>query len=70
MDVGDYSRTLKHHMIAVAFGNSVSLEKIRIAYGIGVTTKDDYANALQTYQAYLVEIKSPQRDRATALGDA
>jgi len=30
------------------------------------TTKDDYAKALQTYQAYLDEIKSDQRDKAAA----
>ena len=32
----------------------------------GDATKDDYTKALRSYQAYLVEIKSAQRDQATA----
>ena len=35
----------------------------------GDTTKDDYAKALQAYQANLVEIKSPQRDEAATFHD-
>ena len=33
-------------------------------------TKDDYTQALRAYQAYVVEIKSPQRDEAAAFNDA
>ena len=32
----------------------------------GHATKDDYTKALRAYQAYLVEIKSTQRDKAAA----
>ena len=32
----------------------------------GHATKEDYAKALRVYQAYLVEIKSAQRDEAAA----
>ena len=32
----------------------------------GYASKDDYAKALQAYQAHLNEIKSPQRDEAVA----
>ena len=32
----------------------------------GDAMKEDYAKALRVYQAYLVEIKSPQRDEAAA----
>ena len=35
----------------------------------GHATKEDYAKVLQTYQAYLGEMKSPQRDQAAALSD-
>ena len=35
-------------------------------YGYGHATKDDYAEALQSYQAYLDEVKSDQRDQAAA----
>ena len=33
-------------------------------YMDGHATKDQYANALRSHQAYLVEIKSDQRDKA------
>ena len=36
----------------------------------GHAAKDNYAKALQVYQANLVEIKSPQRDEAAAFNDA
>ena len=36
--------------------------------GYGQATKDVYANAFRSYQAYLVEIKSTQRDEAAAAG--
>ena len=32
----------------------------------GHATKDDYVKALRAYQAYLVEIKRPQRDESSA----
>ena len=62
-------RALKHHMIAVGFGDNDSLEKIKLLFMNGQATKEDYAKALRVYQAYLVEIKSPQRDQAAAFND-
>ena len=62
-------RTLKHHMIAAGLGDNDSLEKIKQLFMNGHASKDDYAKALQVYQAYLVEIKSPQRDEAAAADD-
>ena len=38
-------------------------------YSKGCATKDDYAKALQAYQAYLSEIKSDDRDKAAAFSD-
>ncbi len=35
----------------------------------GNATKEEYTKALQLYQAYLSEIKSPQRDKAAAAHD-
>ena len=35
----------------------------------GHATKDDYVKALRAYQAYLVEIKRPQRDESAAFSD-
>ena len=65
----NYDRALKHYMIAVGTGYNKSLNQIKEMYMHGFATKDDYANALLAYQAYLVEIKSDQRDNAAAFGD-
>jgi len=53
----DMDRALKHWMIAVRSGCSRSLEAIKQFYSSGHATKEDYTNALQSYQAYLGEIK-------------
>jgi len=69
-DAGNVDRALKHHMIAVRGGNSESLQKIKEMYSdYGHATKEDYTKALQSYQEYLGEIKSPQRDKAAAFSD-
>ena len=64
------ARALKHFMIAAGFGDNDSLEKIKHMFMNGHAAKDNYAKALQVYQANLVEIKSPQRDEAAAFNDA
>ena len=43
-----------------------SLDAIKQLYSKGHATKDDYTKALLSYQAYLGEIKSDQRDKAAA----
>jgi len=63
---GNKERALKHFMIAVRGGQAKSLETIKALYSNGFATKDVYTKALQAYQAYLSEIKSPQRDKAAA----
>ena len=68
-DAGNYDRALKHHMIAVRGGDTDSVKEIQRMYKDGHATKVHYANALQSYQVYLDEIKSDQRDKAAALGD-
>ena len=65
-DEGNMNRSLKHYMIAAEGGEPDSLKQIRKLYTNGHATKDDYAKALRAYQAYLVEIKSTQRDAAAA----
>ena len=66
---GNYERAFKHYMIAVRGGDTDSNKEIQRKYMGGHVTKDQYANALQSQQAYLNEIKSDQRDKAAALGD-
>ena len=65
---GNYDRALKHFMIAVRGGHT-SVKEIQRMYMDGHGTKDHYANALQSHQAYLNEIKSDQRDKAAAFRD-
>ena len=63
---GNMNRALKHYMITARDGDSDALKKIQELYTNGHATKEDYATALRAYQAYLVEIKSTQRDAAAA----
>ena len=66
---GNMERALKHFMIAAGFGYKGSLKKIKDMFMNGDATKDNYAKALQVYQANLVEIKSPQRNEAATFHD-
>jgi len=66
---GNMDRALRHYMIAVMAGDSDSLKYIKELYSDGHATKEDYTKALQSYQEYLVEIKSVQRDEAAAFSD-
>jgi len=63
---GNVDRALRHWMIAVKNGDSASLKNIKLLYSNGYVMKDNYAKALRSYQAYLDEIKSDQRDEAAA----
>lgn len=65
-DASNVDRALKHYKIAIEGGSDMSLENIQALYSGGRATKDDYTNALRTYQAYLDDIKSVQRDEAAA----
>ena len=62
----NWTRSLKHHMIAVRSGHAKSLQVVKGLYSKGHATKEDYTSALQLYQEYLGEIKSVQRDKAAA----
>ena len=66
---GNTDRALKHHIIAAGSGESNSLKEIQSLYTNGHATKEDYTKALRAYQAYLIEIKSEQRDAAAAFSD-
>jgi len=65
-NAGNMERALKHYMIAVRDGQNDSLEIIKRMYKDERASKDEYARALQSYQMYLSEIKSKQRDEAAA----
>ena len=57
-------RASKHYRISAMCGDSASLEKIRDFYRYGYATKDEYAEALVSYQSYLALTRSEQRDKA------
>ena len=69
-NAGNFDRALKHYMIAVRGGHTKSLKVIQRMYKEGHVTKDHYANALRSHQAYLNEIQSDQRDKAAAYKDS
>jgi len=62
-------KALKHFMNAIEGGYAASLGIIKLMYKEGEATKEDYTNALRSYQAYLDEIKSDQRDKAASSND-
>ena len=64
---GNMERALKHYMISGRDGYAESLEIIKRMYKDELATKEDYTKALQSYQKYLSEIKSTQRDTAAAV---
>ena len=65
-ELGNMNRALKHWMIATKDGCVESLESIKTLGHEGHATKDDLYKAFHSYQAYLDEIKSDQRDEAAA----
>jgi len=68
-NAGNYDRALKHHMIAAAHGDTDSLKQVKQLFMDGYATKDDYTKALRSYQTYLGEVKSDQRDKAAAFDE-
>jgi len=67
---GNMERAKKHWMIAVKDGNSISLTAIQSLHSSGEATKEEYTQALRSYQAYLGVIKSSQRDEAAAFDES
>ena len=67
---GNLDRALKHYMIAIRGGQAEeSLGMVQKMFMNGYATNDDYAKALQARQAYLDEIKNPQRDEAATFDE-
>jgi TPR repeat protein len=70
-NAGKYNRALQHWLIACERGNSNagSLKNIKRLFVAGRATKEDYEKALLSFQAYVDEIKSDQRDEAAAMSE-
>ena len=63
---GNLDRALKHFVIAIRGGYHDSLNMFKQLYSKGYATKEDYTKALQSYQTFVSEVKSVQRDEAAA----
>ena len=66
---GNMVKAIKHYMISVEGGVHKSLKQIQELYSNGHVSKEKYTEALRSYQKYLDEIRSPQRDKAAAYKD-
>jgi TPR repeat protein len=67
---GNVDKGIKHAKIAASFGHAGDLNNIKVCFlRLGPATRDDYEQALHSYQQYLEEVKSDQRDMAAAFYD-
>ena len=57
-------RAVKYFIIAANLGDDESVKALKHGYAMGLLSKDDYAEALRTYQAAVDATKSPQREAA------
>ena len=61
---GNFERARKHFIIAANLGYHDSLKMVLRLHTMGHASKEDYANALRTYQAAVDETKSSEREEA------
>ena len=64
---GNNQRAYKHYLIAAGAGFKLSLDIVKSGFRSGIITKDEYANALRSYQKSQDDIKSDARDKARAV---
>jgi TPR repeat protein len=58
-------RSVKHLIIAANLGHDKSIQKLMVAYKAGCVDKKEFAAALRSHHAAVVEsMKSPQREAA------
>ncbi|KAL3791043.1 hypothetical protein ACHAWO_010558 [Cyclotella atomus] len=63
---GKIDRAIKHWLLACEGGHPDALQGIRNGYTDGTASKADYEKALRSYQQYLDDVKSANRDKAAA----
>ena len=61
---GQFSRAVKHWIIAAKLGLDDSLDALKLAYRDGHVNKEDFDATLRGYQAAIDATKSPQREEA------
>ena len=64
LNAGDIGRAMKHWMISAGMGHDGALDKIRLSFMNGNATKAQFETTLRSYQAFIGDIKSNQRDKA------
>ena len=57
-------RAVKHWIIAANLGCDRSIQDLKVCYGNGAVSKEDFAAALRAHQAAVDATKSPQRETA------
>ncbi|EJK76978.1 hypothetical protein THAOC_01223 [Thalassiosira oceanica] len=63
----NFDRAVGHFLISSMMGHKRSLEHIKRAFMAGIATKEQYTHALKGYQDAVEEMKSHDRDEASAL---
>ncbi|EJK47614.1 hypothetical protein THAOC_33653 [Thalassiosira oceanica] len=63
----NYVRALRHWLISAKMGHKDSVETIKNMFMDGIATKEQYAEALKGYRDAVEEMKSHDRDEASAL---
>ncbi|EJK56337.1 hypothetical protein THAOC_23801, partial [Thalassiosira oceanica] len=64
---GNHDRAVRHFLISAKMGNKDSLENVKSLFMGGIATKEQYAEALKGYRDAVEEMKSHDRDEASAL---
>ena len=64
LEEGNRERASKHLLIGARVGDEACLRAVRNCFVDGFVTKDEYAEALRSYQKQQEDMKSPSRDEA------
>ena len=62
----NYDVALQHWMIAASLGHQGALDEIKDMFEYDLATKAEYAEALRGYHGAVKEMRSPDRDEASA----
>ena len=61
---GNERQAIKHFILAARAGHERALEGVKLGYMVGIVTKEEYGDALRSYQVRQDEMKSDARDKA------
>ena len=66
-NAGNHHRAFMHFLLAAKAGYKDSLDEVKEGFMRGMVTRNEYANALHSYQERHDEMKSEDRDKAELL---